>query len=262
MNPIEALFGGGGEPETITATIFVEGPIHSEFALLQARATAEITAALCALATGEPVRHVPPMFDMEPDDAAEAARRRYDPTILGLARDGVSLDIFGELSRLGDLESSQRVSRALLSYHAALKEETPDYATMLLVTALEALCSPTGSWGRERVTTRFVKFMIDLCPEAIDQLLEHANLEQAFHYRRQGGPARQRKEILEHIYDLRSRASHQGLSPSLEGMPGLASASGIRVALIASLVQQALLSFIAAPRSSIVGYPAGAITAE
>lgn len=261
LNAIEALFAEG-EPEAIQATIFVEGPIHSEFTLLQVRGVAETVAAICALATGEPLRYVPPMFDLEPDDAAEAEKRRFDPEILGLTRDGISLDIFIQLTQLGDVEAFQRVSGALLAYHAALKQESADVATMLLVTALESLCSQAAPWGRERVTTRFVKFLIDLCPEAIDHLLEHANLEMGFSYRPRGGPARRRRDLLEHIYDLRSRASHAGLSPSLDGVFGFASSSGVRVALIAELAQQALLNFIKAPRSSIVGYPAGATAGE
>lgn len=179
----QALFGGG-EPEAIKATIFIEGPIHSEFTLRQVRGVAETVAAICALATGEPVRHVPPVSDLDPAEPAAAEGRRFDPAILGLARDGISLDVFIQLTQLGDVESFQRISRALLAYHAALKQESVDVATIMLVTALESLCSPKGTWGREHVTTRFVKFLVELCPEAIDDLLAHGNLDSIGFYAR------------------------------------------------------------------------------
>jgi hypothetical protein len=165
------------------------------------------------------------------------------------------LDVFGELQARGGVDAMLRLRGSLLAYHAALRQTSADVAVMLFVTSIEALTSPRALWGKEKVTQRFVKSLIELCPNAVDALLGHANVEEAFGYARKGGLARQRRELLELIYETRSLPTHAGLGLSGPFMAIVGSTQSIRVALLSDLARAAILSFLHAPRSSIIGHP-------
>jgi hypothetical protein len=128
---------------------------------------------------------------------------------------------------------------------------------MLFVTSLEALIVPRSGWRKRKVTKRFVVALIDLCPGAVDSVLEHDNVEQAFDFRRRGAKARQRKDLLERIYELRSNPIHSGIGPSSAGdlMSMFADVSAMRAALLSDLARGAILAFLQAPRSSLIGHP-------
>lgn len=220
----------------VQATIFTPGPDRSDFSTKAAVGTAALTAAVCALATGRPVQHHPPMFPADAEEAATAVERRADPTILGLVRDSISLDVFGELPALGGVDALLRMRGALLAYHAALDQSSPDVAVMLFVTAIEALISPRPPWGKKKVTQRFVKSVTELCPEAIDALLEHDNVGTACNFRRRGGRPRQRRELLDAVYDARSLPTHTGLNLPQSSMLAIGGdAASMRVALLSDL---------------------------
>lgn len=102
----------------------------------------EVVAAICALALGRVVDAPLVLFPLAGDAVSTAQSRRRDLSIPGLARDGVSLDIFGELVALADFDGLLRARGALLSYHAALQQSSSDVALMLFVTSLEALITP------------------------------------------------------------------------------------------------------------------------
>ncbi|WP_069167882.1 hypothetical protein [Nocardia altamirensis] len=242
-------------PSKVRVTIFAPGPGPSEWSQRNAAGCAEVVAAICAFATGRPVDYQVPQFPAKDVYVERAVARRHSPEILGLARDSVSLNVFGDLFVLGGLDAALRVRGALLAYHAALKQTTPDVAVMLFVTAIEALIAPRPEWGKDKVTTRFKKSLIDLCPYAVDALLAHDNVEQAFEYRRRGGVNRQRQDLVDRIYEMRSTPTHTGLALSASGMAILGTPSSMRVALLSDLARAAVLSFIRAPRSSVIGHP-------
>ena len=148
------------------------------------------------------------------EDIEVARRRRLDPSILTLDRDGISLDIFDDFFARADLDGFTRVRGALLSYHAALQQTNPDVALMLMVSAMEALIVPHPEWRKNKVTKRFIGAIVDLCPEAVDRLVNHANVEQAFSYKRKGGPGPRRGQLLNTIYELRSAPTHSGVGLS------------------------------------------------
>lgn len=239
----------------VQVTIFAQGPGPSSWSERTANAMSEITAAICAFATGRPVEYFPMLFPSQPGDVERASQRRYDPSIPGLVRDSVSLDVFGELPMRGHEDAVLRVRGALLAYHAALKQTSPDVALMLFVTAIEALISPRHEWGKKRVTARFAKSLLDLCPVAVDALLDHGNIEQAFQYTKQGGITRQRRDLLDRIYEARSVPTHTGLGLSASGMAIMGMPDTVRVALISDLARTAILSYIQSPRSSLIGHP-------
>lgn len=242
-------------PSKVQVTIFAPGPGPSELSQRAAAGYAEVVAAICAFATGRPATYQVPQFPAEDAYAERAVARTHSPEILGLARDCVSLDVFGDLLIVGGLDAVHRVRGALLAYHAALKQTTPDVAVMLFVTAIEALISPHPEWGKTKVTTRFIKSLVELCPYAVDALLAHDNVEQAFEYRKRGQINRQRQDLLDRIYQMRSTPTHTGLALSATGMVILGTPSSMRVALLSNLARAAILSFIRAPRSSVIGHP-------
>ena len=168
----------------------------------------------------------------------------------------MSLDIFGDLAALGGMDAMLRVRGALLSYHAALQQASPDVAMMLLVSSLEALIVPRPEWRKEKATKRFIDALSQLCPDVVDSLVNHANVEQAFEYKKRGGPRARRRQLLDQIYALRSNPTHSGLGLSGAGMLSMFSDSGaMRTALLSDLVRGALLQFLQAPRSSLIGHP-------
>jgi hypothetical protein len=240
---------------TAAATLFVSAPTDSDFSDQLASATLETVAAICALATGRTVTFDPLPLPLTGTEEAQALSRRLDPQILGLARDSVSLDIFDDLVQRGDSDALLRARGALLAYHAAMGQENPDVAVMLMITAIEALISPRATWGREKVTARFINGVIDLCADSVDALANHANSGQAFSFIKRGGISTQRKAILEQIYAARSLPTHTGLAPTPSGLLASSGPGSLRIALLSSLTREAILGYLRGPRSSIVGRP-------
>ena len=244
-------------PASIKVTLFAPGPVAGDLAQKTAAGMVETIAAICALALGRVVETPIMIFPAGGEEAEAAGHRRYDRSILGLDREGVSLDIFGEFAALGGPDGMLRVRGALLSYHAALKQSSPDVAMMLLVSSLEALIVPRAEWRKEKATKRFIVALGDLCGDTLlDSVVEHANVEQAFGYKKKGSARNRRRQLLDRIYDQRSNPTHSGIGLSGAGMlSAFADPGSMRVALLSDLARGALLKFLQAPRSSLVGHP-------
>ncbi|MGC5224496.1 hypothetical protein ACPW96_18175 [Micromonospora sp. DT81.3] len=249
---------GGFQPapvSVVTMTIFADGPIESDFTARFAAAVTETAAAVCAVATGRAVEFHAPLFGEDEDEARTALRRRDDVSILNLARNGLTLDIFGYLLSVGGADALLRARGSVLAYHAALSQRTPDVAVMLLVSSIEALIAPRPPWGRDKVTKRFTSSLAELCPDAVDAVLVHEYTPGAFDFVPKGGVPRQRRELLEAVYDARSHPTHNGPGLSPLAMADWASAPTMRVVLLSNLARAALLAFIQAPRCSLIGHP-------
>lgn len=241
---------------SVKVTLFVPGPIACGLTNTIASGMAEVVAAICALALGRVVDLPLAVFPANPKDSEEAHRRRGDPSILGLARDGISLDVFDEFTALGGEDGMMRVRGAFLSYHLALQQANPDVATMLFVSSLEALIVPRAEWRKEKATKRFIMDIDRLCEPVVESMVNHPNVEEAFAYKKKGGPKARHRQLLDRIYELRSVPSHSGISLSGIGMISIFGNQGnMRVALLSDLARGALLSFLQAPRSSLIGHP-------
>lgn len=244
-------------PQTdIKVSIFAPGPTASELTDRTAEGIAEFVGGICALALGRVVEMPLAIFPAESEEAAAAEASRYDNSIQTLARDHVSLDVFEEFMMLGGPDGVMRVRGALLSYHAALQQGSPDVALMLMVTSLEALIVPRPAWRKEKATKRFIEAIAELCPDVVDSVVNHGNVEQAFEYRRKGGTKARRRQLLDRVYELRSNPTHSGIGPSGIGIVTSTAEPGkLRVALLSTLTRGALLRFLQAPRSSLIGHP-------
>ena len=242
----------------IKVTVFVPGPGEGPLTQRVAFALIETVAAIIAFALGRSVA-LPPLGVVPlraAADVAAAGRLRSDPSIGGLARAGVSLDIFGDLVKLGGSEAMLRARAAFITLHEALAQTNADVATILYVSAIEALIAPNQGWGRDRLTKRFVEAVLSLCTTAIDETLAHQNLEQAFQYRKKGSKEQQRRRLLERIYHLRSRPSHEGMGLSGGAMFNLiVGDTSIRLGLLSDITTAAVLAYLTAPRSFLTGHP-------
>jgi hypothetical protein len=113
----------------------------------------------------------------------------------------------------GGLDAALQFRGGLLAYHSALKQTSSDVAVMLFVTSIEVLISQRQGWRKQKVTQRFVKSPVERCPQAVDELRAHSNVKEAFAHRKKGGVNRQRRELLERIYETRSTPTGIGSRP-------------------------------------------------
>jgi hypothetical protein len=245
-------------PQTsIEVDVLAPGPTAGPFSDEIAGDLVETVRVICTFALGRPVDGPLALFSSDEEKAEAARQKQHHSSILDLARNYVSLDLFGYVMSYGGPESVLKARNALLTYDAALRQANHDVATILFVTAIEALIPPPMDWRKERVTARFVIAVQELCPQALEEILAHANSELAF------GPIKQRQNrrkvyesLLGRIYDMRSSPVHAGLSitPRLFAHGSGADAT-MRIALLSDLTRAAILAFIQAPRNFLVGHP-------
>jgi hypothetical protein len=189
----------------IDVHVAVPGPCAGDFSNVQARYYIELIEAICTLALGREVDLPPMYFPSEENKTEDLNARASDPSIPGLARRRISLDIFNELVSLGGVESHRRVSAALMTYSAAMRQERDPVACMLYVIAAEALTTPFTPWKNEKLTKHFKEFFDELMPDDLNQIIAHRNFEESFNIRRGSQKTRSlRRELLEKIYNIRS----------------------------------------------------------
>lgn len=152
----------------IDVVMFIPSAGGGPFSDQVAWGTAEATRLICAFALGRPVNGPPHLFPLS-DDArkAEAERDRTDETIQFLARQYIPLDIAWGIAMRGGVTTIRRILSALTAYDAAMRQSHPDVATVLTVSAIEALVVPYAPWRRDRVVRRFVNALEELCPETV-----------------------------------------------------------------------------------------------
>jgi hypothetical protein len=180
-----------------------------------------------------------------------------DNSVLTLARKGVSLDVFSPAQVDGGIDWSSRIQSALITFDAAMRQERDSVANILYVVAAECLAVPAPKWRETRVTARFVDFYVRELGAELDAIISHGNFEEAFRTRRGGKKTKTlRKRLLLAIYKLRSRQVHEGLIPTYRGFGALNfSGADMQRSLIHDFAEAALLSYLRAPRSSLIGHP-------
>jgi hypothetical protein len=104
---------------------------------------------------------------------------------------------------------------------------------------------------------RFVNFYRREMASDLDVIINHGNFEESFRIKRgTKSPESLRKLLLEKIYGLRSLQVHEGLRPSYRGfLIGTHSGEAMQRALIHDFSEAAILSYLSAPRSSLIGHP-------
>ncbi len=244
-------------PAKVAVHLATCGPTQGFFAENIAHHLAETAAAICAFAFGRPVMGGAFVVPSKPEALPELQAKHRDPAVLTLARKSVSLDIFSTVAGVPVRDHFLRLRAALRTYNWALAQDNDEVARILYVVAMESLCSPRTSWRTNRMSRRFLDFFDDLMPQALDEVFAHANFEEAFQINRGQRTARAlRRDLLRHVYSLRSEPLHQGLSTHFHafGMSYEDSAS-LQRAFFCDLSERAVLAYLQAPRSSLVGHP-------
>ncbi len=243
---------------TVAIHVATPGPIAGPFSSIVAATIADVVAAVCSFALGRHAKSPLAIFPANDGVAKELDERRTDPAIGTLARKGVSLDLFDDLTSRAGEQGHAKARAAFLTFDAALQQEREQVATLLFVACAECLTNPMQPWKTERLTKRFVSFFDEAIPEDIDQIVQHSNFEGAFNIRRGArSPHALRREFLSQLYALRSAPVHEGLESTYRGFfDDLGSQSAIRRALASDFAQAALLGYLKSPSSSLVGHPA------
>ncbi|HMO81730.1 MAG TPA: hypothetical protein PKD24_13150 [Pyrinomonadaceae bacterium] len=231
------------------------GPVVGQFSSRIAHAAVEVIGSICTFALGRPINLPHAVFPARQEDSELAEERRADSTVLTLAREGVPLDIYGRAGVPGGFPVFQRLRSALLTYDAAVKQEHDAVACILYVASAECLTTPDQPWRTKKLTKRFRDFYDELIPDALDRIVQHGNFEEAIGVRRGNRTSRAlRREALEQIYSFRSGRLHEGLVPSYRGLY-YDPAANARRGLFRDFAGAAILGFIQAPRSSLIGHP-------
>jgi hypothetical protein len=244
-------------PAVVHVHIAAPGPSAGYFSSYVAHRVIETVAAICTFALGRPVSLPPILFPSKDGGIAELTERRSDQGILTLARKYIGLDIFSFVPAPGGVDLFRRVQSALITYDAAVQQQQDSVACILYVAAAECLTTPNTDWRRSRLTKRFVEFFDELMPDQLDTIVAHGNFEQAFALRRGNRTAGSlRRALLNGVYDYRSGQLHEGLAPSYQGFAmGSDMRNEILRGLFAAFSEGAILGYLAAPRSSLVGHP-------
>ena len=238
--------------------VAIPAPSAGFFSSHIAHGATEAVAAICTFALGRGVALPLSAFPSRPERLSDLDARRTDPSVLTLARKHVSLDIFSQIALSGGLDHFVRLRASLLTFAAAVQQESDSIACILYVVAAEALSRPNTPWRNSRLTKRFIEFFDELMPSTLDQMVAHSNFETVFGIRRGTRTSRTlRRELLEQIYDYRSGHLHAGLRPSYQGF-----ASGFfwvsdnnRRGLFAKFAEGAILEYLGSPRASLIGHP-------
>lgn len=243
-------------PAIVNVHVAAPGPIAGRFSSYVAHSVVEPVAAICGFALGRAVDPPPVLFPAERVNADEFAAKRSDPSILTLARKGVSLDLFSLLAVDGGLECAARARSALITFDAGMRQERDSVASILYVVAAESLSVPTAKWSHERLTARFVDFYVRELAKDLDAIVGHGNFEEAFGiFRASKGAESLRKKLLKKIYGIRSQQVHEGLLPTYRGFGLPDDSVGLQRGLIHDFAEAAVLNYLGSPRSSLIGHP-------
>ncbi len=238
--------------------IAVPGPCAGHFSSYLVHGVVETVAAICTFALGRSVALPFVVFPAKSEMLPQLAARQTDHEVLTLARKHVSLDIVSPLATPGGSELFARTRAALMTFDAAVRQERDSVACILYVVAAECLATPYTEWRHSKLTKRFIEFFDELMPTDLDQIVAHGNFEEAFGIRRGTRSARAlRRDFLDRIYDYRSGQLHEGLRPSYRGLGvGFDTGDEVRRGLFADFAEGAILRYLAAPRTSLIGHPA------
>lgn len=242
---------------TVQVHIVAPGPLAGHFSYHVAHGVIETVVAICTFALGRPVALPLMTFPSEKALLTDLNSMRHNREVVTLTRNRVSLDIIGSLRSLEKLQLFRRAQAALITFDAAVQQQRDAVACVLYVVAAECLTVPDTKWRGEKLTKRFIEFFAQLVPDELDVIVAHRNFEDVFSMRRGTRAARSlRRDLLDHIYDFRSGQVHEGLNPSYIPLVTRSDwRNELRRSFFAEFVEAAILRYLTAPRSSLVGHP-------
>lgn len=123
--------GGGflAPVTTVAIHIATPGPIAGPFSSTVAATVSDVVAAVCSFALGRHVNRPLPIFPTDEGALHDLDGRRADPRIGTLARKGISLDLFDDLTSRAGEQGHVKARSAFLTFDAALQQEREQVAT-------------------------------------------------------------------------------------------------------------------------------------
>jgi hypothetical protein len=222
------------------------GP-HAEFI---AEELGTFLRATASFATAAPLLGLNSLFPADEQEVADATAKLPGAPELLVEGEPLWPQIVALVDGFDSPEAIRRVQGAMYAYEQAMRQESEYVTIALLVSALEALSVPNADWKLARVTTRFFRFVQELCPNALREVMRHDNFAQAF------GTYNSERRFLDSLYSLRSQPLHTGfLQHRLSALPMMGGAAGIRIALISQVVRAGIVEFLRRPFSSLIGHP-------
>jgi hypothetical protein len=265
---------GSSEPDNGPQSIFthkpsveaymrVEAPKVGYFSEFCASTLVEIIGAICTFALGRGVVAPPIASDADLALFSDLDQMRNDPLVPTLTRKGVGLDFLLAERLPGGTEYVEKLRTALLTFQEAFKVDHDAVACALYVVVADGLATPAAKWKHEKITDRFIRFYEEMIPDTLDAMAAHQDFEQIFEIRRGRRTGRAlRRDLLNAIYTYRSGQLHHGVLPSLRDiMPNTRVREDMRRTFFCMFAEAAILSYMAAPRCSLVGSP-GTVTAS
>lgn len=244
-------------PRPYRSSTLTSPSAYQGLALVPSRKRAEergpLLRAATSFATAAPLLRCPVFVPVNSDDWVDeitAKLAKASELSVGAAEDS---SLWPEVTalpqeELGFSEDVQRVQGAMFAYEQAMRQESEYVTITLLVSALEALSVPNTSWQDRSVATRFRKFVKELCPDAVREVINHESFAEAF------GTYTSGQRFLRVLYSLRSRPLHTGFLQHAISAP-LGGESPVRVMLVSGLVRAAIVEFLRRPFSSLIGHP-------
>lgn len=242
---------------TVNAYIRVAAPRAGRFSEFCASSLVERIGAICTFAVGRSLVGPPVALHANPDLFVELEQRIADRHVPPLSRKNISLDVLSPRHLPGGEEYHGKLCTALITFEAAFQVAHDAVACALYVVVAEGLGTPNASWKYQKVTDRFVRFYEETIPDHLDAMIDHPDFEKVFGIKRGRRANRSvRRALLNAMYEYRSVRVHQGLPASLRDIVNdTRKREDQQRAFFCTFAEEAILSYLAAPRSSLIGAP-------
>lgn len=237
--------------QSIEARFRSIGPDHGPFARKVANKWAALIRGLLTLCTASNLEWSSAIFPIQNDALHETLHFMETEHMGDLHINGQSLwQAVATMHTPKTMEAFDRLLGALQAFEQALCQRNDGASIVFFVTAIEALATPNAKWRHERLTKRFTDFLLEVCPDVLTSIRNHANIEMAF------GKVKSIKHLAELIYKLRSARVHTGnFGYTTSMMFGENIPSSIRVALVSDIAHAAIVRFLFNPIPILTGHP-------
>lgn len=250
----------GGDPKgvamfsefSVTAYFGVQGVLDGPHSRREAATSISHIKANLAMCLGRPIllTHLRPIRGDDLPILDTWEKRRDYRTQLRLRDVFVGMRI-SEMHLLGASEAAHRVMRAMVSFEAALEQQSTAATILHLVCAIEALARPNcKSVWKLRPSARFIDFL-ELCAhDELELTLKHPEFYRVF------PETKSPRKLAERIYNARSASVHSGYFGEYHDPINFGGEAGILINFVTDIVEAAVVHFLKNPFSSMIGHPA------
>lgn len=235
---------------SIEVSIISPGASTGPFSKMQAEKMIPVVGAVLSSCFGTPLTPSAALFPVKDEKLNEVVKDVKSNEILELGFQGVPIwSVLQNCHLSGAGELADRLVGAMMAYEAGMLQRTDHSTLLFFVSAIEALTVPNlKSAKTQRLSKRFCSFLDEFATTAMDEIMAHANFEQAF------GRITSRKKFAAELYNLRSQPVHTGHFGNYSGMM-MADDQSLKVGLVNDVVTGAIAALIKQPVSLLWGHP-------